>query len=396
VLSEATHENLPEARRPQWIDPLFRTLILTFAAIVGTSLALIGGLIVYGSQQGPTNYRRVHAAGLDLSGLSQAEAARRIQERFDAFAAKGVVVSSGEQHWTIPLKDLGVTFDAEATEATAETAYGFGRSGSLWTDSAAWLVSLVSGYTVPSTMELDDAAVVSFLQRVAPEITSPPIDACYVFDKDGNLAVDPGAAGVGIDVPATLREVRRAVASLSFEPVAIVTADVPRTVDAEQLEPGLEKATSMVSERLVLEHRGVEWEVPTEVLRGMLLVQGGGDRSEPGVTLDSGALTTYLGSLADAVHRTGRNATPVWDDTQFIVRRSIPAETLDAAATSTAVIRALWRRGGIRSRSPSGGKRCPSVTPMRWTLPSAPSSSWCNPLRSPGLAAPPRFPSPTS
>ncbi len=120
-----------------------------------------------------------------------------------------------------------------------------------------------------------------------------------------------------------------------------MTTEVPQAVSTEELEPGLEKATAIVSERLVLQHRGVEWEVPPEVLRGMLRVRDGVGRSKPDVTIDSGALTTYLGSLADTVRREGRNARPVWNGTQFIVRRSVSSETLDAGATSAAVIRAL-------------------------------------------------------
>ncbi len=133
------------------------------------------------------------AAGLDVSGLTRA-AAHHIQQRFDTSARTGVL-SAGNQHWTIPVEDLGLSFDAEAT---VENAYRFGRTGSLWTDSAAWLVGLVRGYTMPSAMDLDNSAVVPFLQNMAPTVTSPPIDAGYVFDKEGDLTLDPDAAGTGL------------------------------------------------------------------------------------------------------------------------------------------------------------------------------------------------------
>lgn len=338
VLGEASQENLRVATHFQLFQQVIRPFLFTTAVLGIVMLVLVTSLLIYGKSQGSTTFRGVHAAGLDLSGLTAAEAEARIAQRYDAYSKSNVQLVSGDQHWELSLHDLGVTFDPHAT---AENAYSFGRTGNLWTDSGAWLVSLLRGYTVSSAMTINDEAVIDRLHVIAPKVIWPATDAHYAFDKSGKLDVNPGAPGIGIDVPATLQRIKENIASLSTVPATLAVVSVPQSVKQDQLEPGLQKADEMVGKPLVLQHNGVRWEVSPDVLRGMLTLNSESGRSRSAVTLNSEALTSYLGSIADQILTKPRNATVVWSGGKFTVRPSAAGETLDAAATSASVISAL-------------------------------------------------------
>jgi hypothetical protein len=49
-------------------------------------LVLVGLLLIYGTTHGPTTFRGVHAAGLDLGGLTVQEAEAKIAQRYNAYS----------------------------------------------------------------------------------------------------------------------------------------------------------------------------------------------------------------------------------------------------------------------------------------------------------------------
>jgi hypothetical protein len=142
VLSEASHENPKVATRFRQFEPVIRPFLLTSAILAIIMLVLDGLLLIYGKTHGPTNFRGVPAAGLDLGGLTVQEAEAKIAQRYNAYSVNYLRLVSGDQHWSPSLNDMKVTFDPHAT---AENVYRFGRSGNLWADSGAWLVSLLRG-----------------------------------------------------------------------------------------------------------------------------------------------------------------------------------------------------------------------------------------------------------
>jgi vancomycin resistance protein YoaR len=97
----------------------------------------------------------------------------------------------------------------------------------------------------------------------------------------------------------------------------------------------------MVGKPLVLQYQGIHWEVAPDVLRGMLKINSESGKSRSMVTLDGEALTSYQGTIADQIQAKPRNANVVWSWGEFVVRPSAPGVALDAAATSSVVIRAL-------------------------------------------------------
>ncbi|HEX7102466.1 MAG TPA: peptidoglycan binding domain-containing protein, partial [Nitrolancea sp.] len=239
--------------------------------------------------------------------------------------------------WKVPASSIGLSFNAEKT---AEQSLQIGHSGSLWTRSNQWLRTFVSGEEIPVTFTFDETATVDALRNVAPSIVRAPRNARYAFSTDNSLTVDPAEDGLAIDVDGTLNHIRSSVGDLSSEPVRIQTQAVEPEIQASDLQPGLKQANAMVSQPMILANHGTKWEIPSDTLRGMIVVnQSGSDN----VTLSRSALEAYVRQIADQVKTTGQNATVRWNSNagDFEVVKSTDGESLDAGATTANILAAL-------------------------------------------------------
>jgi vancomycin resistance protein YoaR len=317
-----------------WRSALIVTLTV---AVIFAAGALL--LLVYGWTHDNAVFNGVSAAGVDLGGLSEQQAVQKISNQIDHQAPRQIVLTNGDQHWIVPASTLGLSFDADAT---ARQSLQVGHSGSLWTRSNDWLKTFASGEEVPLAFSFDDKAAVSALHDLAPSVISPPQNAHYTFAANKTLVIQPGRDGVAIDVDGTLNRIRGSIASLSSAPIQIQTQSVQPRIEESTLAPSLKQANAMVSQPVTLSNHGTRWEIPTETLRQMLTV----DPSSSGansVTLSSSALETYVAQIADQVKSTGQNAGVKWDSdaNQFVVIKSSPGESLDAAATTANIFAAL-------------------------------------------------------
>src|SRR6185437_6299934 len=104
----------------------------------------------------------------------------------------------------------------------------------------------------------------------------------------------------------------------------------------------LKQASSMVSKPISLTNHGTTWEIPTETLREMLVVDPSSSESNS-VTLSSVALEKYVAQIAGQVKSPGQNAGVKWDrdSKTFVVVKSTDGESLDAAATTSNIFAAL-------------------------------------------------------
>lgn len=339
VLSETTREQAigfagPYPRRANPFAPL----LITIAVMAGVFAIVAGVVLGYGLRHGATTYRGVHAAGVDLSGMTVAEAQAALDARVQASAPSSLTLVAGDQRWDVPLDQIGARFD---TAATARQAYDYGRSGSLWADSGKWLRGLVKGHEEPLVVQVDQRAIVELLQAHAPAVTHPPLDARYAVDGSGKLTVQPAAAGRGIDAAGTIGAIRASLAQLSNEPVPLATVELPPAVTDQALQAGLEQAQAMVSEPLTLESGGRTWQIGPDALGSLLVVEAGADGAAPKVTLSTERLKPIVASLTDQVKQPGKNAGLTWQDDQFVVTPSANGEALDVDATVAEITRAL-------------------------------------------------------
>jgi vancomycin resistance protein YoaR len=315
-----------------WRTALIGTAALAFIVAVAAAL-----LLVYGWTHDNTIYNGVTAAGVDLGGLNRQQAVEKISAQIEHEAPRTVILTDGHQQWTIPASSIDLTFDAQKT---ADKSLQIGHSGSLWTRSNQWLRTFVSGEEIPVTFTFDENATIDALRNVAPSVVLAPQNARYVVSSDNSLKVSPAEDGLAIDVDGTLDHIRASIGDLSSEPIRIQTETVKPKIQASDLQPGLKQANAMASQPVILANHGTKWEIPSDTLRRMLVVNqsGSGD-----VTLSSSALAAYVRQISDQVKTAGQNATVRWnsDAGSFEVVKSTNGETLDAEATTANILASL-------------------------------------------------------
>ncbi|HWH69751.1 MAG TPA: VanW family protein [Candidatus Sulfotelmatobacter sp.] len=107
--------------------------------------------------------------------------------------------------WELDLREVGALPDLAG--ALREAA-AIGREGTLVRRASAYLAGIVHGYYVPDSPNINDDAIGKRLAEIAPEIAVPAVNATYHFESD---TVTDAAAGLELDLPLSVQEVRRAL-----------------------------------------------------------------------------------------------------------------------------------------------------------------------------------------
>lgn len=262
--------------------------VTVFAAWLGLSMALapFEGRI----------YPHVYAAGVDLGGLSPEDAVARLNDARITPDGPGLVLRDGDETWTVPWGEMGVTLDVEGT---VQAALAVGRTNGRLTDLAR---ILAGHYEVAPVFRVDPEMARSAMQQLADRVSVPPTEATIHIDG-ATLTPVPGKLGRALDVEATLENIVHSVAVLGpGQPVAPVFDPVlPRVADAS---PALAEAEAKLSQRLtlsaydVLTGEAFTWTLGREEIATWLRVEPaeGGDRLR--VTANPDAVQATLSHLA--------------------------------------------------------------------------------------------------
>lgn len=216
-------------RGPSALGVLFAALtVLVWLA----ALAMIGGIIAYQTQYTGRIFQGVSVRGIDLSGLTVAQAEERLRVAFDPYPLAPVTVRYGDQAWTLTAEDLGVNFDARSA---AEAAYRVGRlplqpegqtpAASDVLTKAKELLPLVyrlqvnlqaqlnayrQGREVLALETVDDTAGRLWLEERARQIDRPVVEATLRIDGL-QVASSGSQVGLAVDVSATHRALYEAL-----------------------------------------------------------------------------------------------------------------------------------------------------------------------------------------
>ena len=244
--------------------------LLGVVAVFSVAALLVGAaLLVYGVRHSNSIYDGTRAAGVDLGGQSRAEAQVTLEQRLGVYAQQPIAFTANGQTVEATPAQLGVTFD---TQAMTSDAYQFGRDSNLWVDSRRWLDALAGGHTIPVVVTVDSQRFAAFFAQHSTNIARAPRDAAFGHGADGRTTVDPGQAGVALDMNATLLAFEKRANSLSSAPVQIATIAVPPAVSDAKLQAALTATSRLVDRPLTLALGGSAWQIDSTALSDMLRV----------------------------------------------------------------------------------------------------------------------------
>lgn len=243
--------------KPFFIALLIAVLSLFLLACGGLSL---GAMLIYGGGILPG----VSAGGVSLAGLSEAEAANRLQTEWQNIT---LIDDSTGSIWRVDPAQLGITLDATAT---AERAYQQGRGdGSL--------VSAIRGVKLEPVLSVDLGQTRAGFEGLIAEIETPAVNA-GVRLVNGVVEATPPQNGRMLDVATTIAQIERnAAKALAGGQIELIMQDtLPEIIDATlMVEAARALLTNPLTVRLYDPVTGdrVDWNAPPEQWAGWLISQ---------------------------------------------------------------------------------------------------------------------------
>lgn len=252
-------------------------------------------------------YPHVYVLGTDLGGLTPGEAATRLAEEADQQGDDLLVLRAQDQTWRIPWSEAGLQLNVEAT---VQAAYAVGRSNP---DPRSLLRLWLRRYQVAPVYVMDPQMARAALERLAPEVAVPPVNAALSLEG-GQVVALPGQPGQALDVEATLDHLITTVSRLGPQnAVALTLLPVPpRIADAT---PAQAQAQEMLDRQVqvvtydVLTDETFAWTLSREELIRWLEVEPTEDGAGLMVRTSREAIQATLSRLASEMGQ-GRGFRP--------------------------------------------------------------------------------------
>ena len=187
-----THDRPAAARTRRTAERVVWSLTAAVAILL---LGLVLALTIYGVSHRHTIYGGVSVAGVDLSGLTRAEAAERLEALGAVYGQTPLTVAADDETYTVAPDQIG--FDLDSAGSAAQ-AYGFGRDGSLWRRTQVWVVGLLDGSDRPAIVQIDQGALGSWVGARATDLAVAPVDAAVDL-SGGTPVIQPDQAGRDLD-----------------------------------------------------------------------------------------------------------------------------------------------------------------------------------------------------
>ncbi len=284
--------------------PLVRVSHWLNAAVAIVGLVLIAsvvglGLYAYGHQG--RIYQGVSVAGVELSGMTRAEAEMALEHDYSLYMNTPLVLSHNGANYAITPGELGVRVDSAAS---VDSAMQYGREGSIWNRSRDWVSALFSGSDVAASVTVDPVRTDEGLLALTDVVAHPPTNASIDFSGTEPSLV-PEVPGIGYDYGLTRAMVVQRIQHRSSQPVEIATTVLQPDVTAETLAATLPSAQTAIGNAIVLRGvQGQKWTLDQQQLKSIVSVSSDGSS----IDVNRAALEQMVASIGESIAQDSSNA----------------------------------------------------------------------------------------
>lgn len=308
-------ENYNRANQNKGLVRLFMGVLGVVLVLNLMSLLLAVGYQIYHQDK---IFPGVSAWGVDLSGMTTAQARTALAGQFAYPESTVFTFRDGDRIWQATASELGVTFDVERT---IEAAYTIGRRDSFFASTGEQLTALQSGISLSPVVVYDQSRAEDFVRAIAGEIDRPMIDATIAINAEYEVLTTSSQVGRQVDVLATLNTLSAPVGSLQSAEVPLVVVEThPPIADATEaaiLAQTILAEPLTVTLETPLPGDPGPWVAPRELIADALILER--VNNEDGtqryaVRMNEAQLQTFVEPLAHSLSVTPANARFVFDD----------------------------------------------------------------------------------
>ena len=304
-------------------------LVVSMAAIA--LLILVLSLTIYGLAHRSTIYSGMSVAGVNLSGLTRAEATTRLESLGTRYGQSPLTLQAGDQQF--PTTPGAVGFDLDAA-GTINGAWDVGRHGSLWQRTQTWVIGLRGGIRSEPEVQVDRGRLERQLGTIAGQVNREPVNA-RVDLTSGSAVLNRDVSGITLDVPGSSARVLSALNRMEAGPVTLVTTTTAPKVTADALQGTVPQAQEAISAPFTLSADQDTWSLTTDQLNQLVSV----DPASAQVTVDRDAARTFVEGVAAKVNTPAANASiTVADDGTLSVVPGQDAVNVDVDATTDGMV----------------------------------------------------------
>ncbi len=214
------------------MSPFARRLRFVAVLVAVVLGVLAAAAYAYDRSRSDLIARGVTIGGVDVGGLTTAQARERVQARLVEPLGEPVTVRSGDHVWRLTSSDAGVTVNTDALVAAALKA---SRSGSIFTRVLRGLQNGSVPRDIPLPVTFSHAAVRALDARIREALNRPASDASVAPSVNGPV-VTPGSDGLKVDSDRLGAAVERALLGrLGSRTIAVPTQVVDPQVTTGQL-----------------------------------------------------------------------------------------------------------------------------------------------------------------
>ncbi len=284
----------------------------------------------------------VSMLGVDLGGLTPAEAEQVINISFPYPRNGSVKLVYQEKSWAYTPEELGLSLDPKTS---AQNAFNIGREGSYFHKLNEQLTSARSGKLLAPTYIFDQRLTASVLGEIAAQVNHPLIEAN--IDITGvEVKIRSGETGREMDQSATLDKIRALMETMMSGSVDLkVQTTEPAVVDVEKTGAIVKSVLSAPLTMTMPPAEGEQpgpWSIDPETLAGMLTLHRvpQGERSVYQVELNNQLLVPYLNNLGNKTNLLARNARFIFNDQKKqldLLEPAVIGRTLNVSSTIGAI-----------------------------------------------------------
>lgn len=317
---------------------LISVLLGIFTFIVFCSLFVIGFQIWNAGRI----YPGVTVSGIEVGGLSSAEAAAKIDAEI-TFPKKGtILLQDGTNVWLAKPQELGLFLDPGAS---ATAAFKVGRSNGLFNRLETQLFSWLDEKPISPTMVFDQRLAYYYLSQLSSQINKPVIEASLEMQGTEVIA-KPGQVGRVLDVDASLAVLAAQVQTLRDGVVPLViTETAPGILDASAQADEARKILSQPLTITLPEGQNAEgnpWTFDQSTLASMLIVQRVSQDQNTAyeIEINNDMLISFLTNLAPQLVQYPQNARFIFnDDTRQLelIENAVIGRTLNVEKSLQAI-----------------------------------------------------------
>jgi vancomycin resistance protein YoaR len=285
------------------------------AAVLATAavtlvLLLVVSASLYQTAYNGRIYPGVSVSGLDLSGLTAADAARQLAAGISYLHGGRIVFTFQDRRWVATPQDLGLGLDLIES---VNGAYNIGRNGDPLDNFTGQFQARFAGVGTAPVLQYDTGRALDFLQRIAAEVDRSALEARLEL-RDGNVVAIPGQTGIRTDLNTMLSLVAVPIGHLTEAVIPVVYSEQqPQVLDASaQAETARAFLSRDFSLSIAEPYPGDPgpWTLPASTLAEMLTFRPAGDGSGALIqlALDENKLADFLRPLAESLSRQMQNA----------------------------------------------------------------------------------------